>query len=139
MLVVNAQIQIPEQELQLTFSRSSGPGGQNVNKVNSRAILTWSFQESKALPGAVRDRFVAKYGKRLSVEGHLQIARQRYRDQPRNIADCRERLVAMIQSVVAPPIKRKPSAPSYGARQRRLQEKRVRSGHKESRRKPGMD
>lgn len=139
MLIVTQRIQIPEQELQMAFARSSGPGGQNVNKVNSKAILTWSFGESKALPGEVRDRFVAKFGKRISGEGEFQISSQRYRDQPRNIEDCRRRLVEMITSVVAAPVKRKISQPSRGAQQRRLQEKKVRSTHKESRRKPRIE
>jgi len=138
-LIVTQRIQIPEQELQMAFTRSSGPGGQNVNKVNSKAILTWSFQESKALPGEVRDRFVAKFGKRISGDGELQISSQRYRDQPRNIEDCRQRLVEMITSVVAAPVKRKPSQPSRGAQRRRLQEKKVRSDHKATRRKPRLE
>lgn len=139
MLIVTQRIQIPEQELQMAFARSSGPGGQNVNKVNSKAILSWAFQESQALPGEVRDRFVAKFGKRISGEGQFQISSQRFREQPRNIEDCRQRLVEMITSVIAVPVKRKPSKPSRGAQQRRLQEKKVRSTHKESRRKPRMD
>ena len=136
MLEVNNRIQIPDSELQMAYARSGGPGGQNVNKVNSKAILTWDITQSLALPADVKERFLARYGRRISKEGPLQITSQRYRDQARNIEDCRAKLVELILSIATPPIKRKPSKPSKGARQRRLNDKHVRSDRKQSRQRP---
>jgi ribosome-associated protein len=136
MLEVNNRIQIPDTELQMAYARSGGPGGQNVNKVNSKAILTWDITQSSALPADAKERFLARYGRRISKEGLLQITSQRYRDQARNIEDCRAKLVELILSVAVPPVKRKPSKPSKGARQRRLNDKHVRSDRKQSRRRP---
>ena len=86
MLVVNSQVRIPLAEFEFTFARSSGPGGQNVNKVNSKAVLRWGVRHSPALPEAVRQRFLQKYAARLTNEGDLLVTSQRYRDAPRNVA-----------------------------------------------------
>jgi len=132
-------IQIPEAEFTLTFTRSSGPGGQNVNKVNSKAVLTWDVTTSPSLPEPIRERFVARYSRRISKDGTLQITSQKYRDQGRNAEDCRQKLHELIQSVAVAPVKRKATLPSRGATQRRLLEKRVRSDRKQNRRRPPSD
>lgn len=134
MLDIDGVFAIPDEEFSFTFARSSGPGGQNVNKVNSKAILTWSPVESPSLPGAVRLRFLARFASRLTNEGKLVIASQRYRDRPRNIEDCRQKLVEMLRSVLAPPKARRPTKPSRGAKERRLESKRRRSEAKARRR-----
>src|SRR5438552_5737786 len=95
-LTVNSRIRIPTSEFQFTFVRSSGPGGQNVNKVNSKAVLRWPLAASPTLPPDVRDRFLTRYGNRLTGEGELVISSQRYRDQGRNISDCLEELAALL-------------------------------------------
>ena len=136
MLHVNDQIQILDTELQFAFARSGGPGGQNVNKVSSKAIMTCDVTLTPSLPGDVRERFLARYGRRVTKEGMLQITSQRYRDQGRNVDDCRSKLVELILSIAAPPVKRKPSKPSRGAKQRRLNDKHVRSEKKVTRRRP---
>ncbi len=136
MLHVNDQIQIPNTEFQFAFARSGGPGGQNVNKVNSKSIMTWDVTLTPSLPGDVRERFLARYGRRVTKEGMLQITSQRYRDQGRNVDDCLSKLVELILSIAAPPVKRKPSKPSRGAKQRRLNDKHVRSEKKVTRRRP---
>ncbi len=99
MLIVNSRIRIPESELQWTFARSSGPGGQNVNKVSSKAVLRWHAAGSASLPKEVRERFLARFASRLTTTGELIISSQRYRDQPRNISDAQEKLRAMLASV----------------------------------------
>ena len=136
MLHVNDQIQIPNTEFQFAFARSGGPGGQNVNKVNSKSIMTWDVTLTRSLPGDVRERFLARYGRRVTKEGILQLTSQRYRDQGRNVDDCLSKLVELILSIAAPPVKRKPSKPSRGAKQRRLNDKHVRSEKKVTRRRP---
>lgn len=139
MLVVNQRIQVPESELTLTFARSGGPGGQNVNKVSSKAILDWDLDHSIALPDDVRERFIARYRRRITRDGRVQIIGQRYRDQARNIDDCRARLIEMITTVLVAPVKRKATAPSRAAKQRRLSDKHARADRKESRRRPMSD
>ncbi len=138
-LVVSRSTRIPKSELTFTFVRSSGPGGQNVNKVASKACLRWPVVASGSLDEAVKQRLLAKYRRRISVDGDLLLTSQRTRDQSRNIADCLEKLRAMIQDVLTPPVKRKRTKPSRGARERRLRAKRQRATTKESRRPPRRD
>lgn len=132
-LVVNAQIHIPRDELNFTFVRSSGPGGQNVNKVSSKAVLRWNVTQSSSLGEGVRTRFLAKYARRISDEGALLLTSQRYRDQPRNVDDCLEKLRVMILAVATPPKRRKKTRPSRGAVERRLKTKREQSNKKQQR------
>lgn len=138
MLMINDTLQIADAELQFTFTRSSGPGGQNVNKVNSRAVLHWNVLASTALPESVRQRFLASWHKRLTRDGELVLASQRYRDQGRNVADCLARLREMILAAVPEPVPRKATKPSRGARQRRLSEKKATSERKQTRRRPPL-
>ena len=133
MLEVTPELRIPLAELQFTYARSSGPGGQNVNKVNSKAVMRWAVAASPSLPGAVRERFLRKYASRLTERGELVMASQRYRDAPRNAEDCRERLRAMLLAVAHPPKPRRPTRPTRGAVRRRLENKR-RQGDKKSQR-----
>jgi ribosome-associated protein len=136
MLVVNSRIRIPAAELQFTFVRSSGPGGQNVNKVNSKAVLRWRVGESASLPPDVRERFLARYAPRLTSERHVIVSSQRYRDQARNVADALAKLRAMLAAVAAPPRKRKPTKPSRASVARRIQAKQIHSKKKQQRRRP---
>lgn len=116
MLVVDSQIQIPLSEVRLRFARSGGPGGQNVNKVNSKVTLHWNVASSSRLPADLRDRFLATYHRRITVDGDVVIQSQRYRDQPRNRADCLEKLRQMILSVRYPPKnEEKPALPGHPA------------------------
>jgi ribosome-associated protein len=138
-MLVNSRLQIPDSEFQLTFVRSSGPGGQNVNKVNSKAVLRWRVTESLSLPLEVRERFLARYGKRLTAEGDLIIASQRYRDQGRNIADALDKLRAMLAEAATRPKTRRPTRPSRASVARRIESKQARSRKKQMRRSPGDD
>ncbi len=138
MFQINDNLQIDETEFEFSFARSGGPGGQNVNKVNSKAILRWDPIHSEALPPGIRDRFIARYEHRFTKDGILILQSQKYRDQGRNIADCMDRLREMILKVVTPPVKRRPTKPSRGAKQRRLKQKKQTSEKKQSRRRPSM-
>lgn len=100
--------------------------------------MTWDVTNTQSLQPDVKERFLARYGRRISKEGFFQITSQRYRDQARNVEDCRFKLVELILAIATPPVKRKPSKPSKGAKQRRLNEKHVRSDRKQNRRRPGM-
>lgn len=139
MLVVDSRIQIPWSEVRLTFARSSGPGGQNVNKVNSKVTLHWNVAASDQLPADVRDRFLSRYHGRVNVDGEVVIQSQRYRDQLRNRQDCAEKLRQLILSVRYPPKKRKKTRPSRASRERRLRNKRHKSDKKRLRKGPRMN
>lgn len=139
MLFVSHSIQIPRSEFEFTYARSSGPGGQNVNKVNSKAIMRWNVRQTNSLPTAVRARFLERYASRLTSEGHLILQSQKYRDQLRNTEDCLNRLRALILDVIRAPTKRRPTRPSRGSVERRLQNKKAKSERKKSRRRPTHD
>jgi ribosome-associated protein len=139
MLYVNEKISIPRSEITFTFARSPGPGGQNVNKVNSKAVLRWPVQETQALPYQIKQRFIAKYTNRITGEGIFVMSSHRYRDQPRNVNDCLEKLKRLILAVVDAPKPRKKTKPSAGAKRRRLEGKKRRSATKKLRGRVGLD
>ena len=136
MLRVTSHIEINESEFEFSFARSGGPGGQNVNKVSSKAVLRWDITRSQALPAGVRRRFLDKYHNRVTRDGMLVLHSQRYRDQGRNVADCMDRLREMILQVATPPIKRRQTKPTKGSQQRRIQNKKQNSDKKKMRRRP---
>lgn len=139
MLIVNNRIRVPLSEFEFTYARSSGPGGQNVNKVNSKVLLRWPMVASTCLPAEVRERFLARFASRLTTEGELLLTSQRYRDQGRNIQDCLDKLREMIQSVVARPKVRRPTKPTKGSQVRRTTAKRENAQKKQGRRPPKTD
>ncbi len=139
MLRVNHRIQIPFTEFDFSFSRSGGPGGQNVNKVNSKVTLRWNIAKSATLPGDVRERFVQKHRRRITIDGEFVMHSERYRDQGRNVADCLEKLRELLLEVAVAPKMRKVTKPTKGSKERRLKEKRAVSERKVRRRKPGFD
>jgi ribosome-associated protein len=134
MLIVTSRLQIPMREFTFTYARSSGPGGQNVNKLSTKAILRWPMRTSKSLPDAVRARFLAKYGNKLTTDGDLLITSQRTRDAGRNTADCLEKLRRMLNMVAEPPKTRRPTKPTKSSIHRRLEQKKHQSGRKKQRR-----
>lgn len=138
-LVVSGAVTIPARELQFSYMRSSGPGGQNVNKVNTKVRMHWDVLQSDALPPALKDRFLRRFANRLNVSGQFVLASQRHRDQHRNVIDCRNRLRDMLQQVLEPERKRKPTRPTRGSVRRRLQNKKHRSEVKRRRQPPSMD
>ena len=133
------RISIPDSEFQFTFVRSSGPGGQNVNKVNTKAVLRWPVAASPSLPPAVRDRFRTRYASRLTTDGELVLSSQRFRDQAKNRDDCLEKLRAMLEAVAVAPVRRRKTKPSRASVERRIEAKRRLSGRKQQRRQRPSD
>lgn len=138
-LRINRQIVIPLREIDFSFARSQGPGGQNVNKVNTKATLRWNPGNSQALPPAVYRRFVDAYKNRITVDGELLLHSQRFRDQGRNVADCLAKLQQMVLEVATPPKRRIATRPSKGSVKRRLQNKQAQSERKKRRQQPRLD
>jgi ribosome-associated protein len=134
MIFVPPNIRIDDEELRFTFVRSSGPGGQNVNKVNSKAVLRWNVTESAGVPADVRERFRSRFRSKLTAEQDLVLTSQRFRDQGRNGEDCRDKLRAMLAAVARPPKRRKKTRPTRGSIERRKEQKRESSQKKERRR-----
>ena len=123
-----------EPELQWSFARSGGPGGQNVNKVSTKALLRWKVAQSEVLPADWKHRLMQRLSQRLTKEGDLLISSQKYRDQPRNMEDCRSKLMALLLQVQAPPVPRKRTRPTQASKLRRQSAKEYRAQRKAGRR-----
>lgn len=141
MIPVTRRIAIDERELQESFLRASGPGGQNVNKVETAVQLRFDVRNSPSLPDDVRARLLALAGHRLTNDGVLVITAQEHRSQDRNRAEALQRLLDLIREAAKPPPpKRRATKPTKGSQQRRLDSKSKRSTIKSLRRgKPGLD
>jgi len=139
-LKITDTISLDDSELEESFVRASGPGGQNVNKVSSAVQLRFDARRSPSLPNDVAIRLMALAGHRLTKDGVIVIVAQEHRDQSRNRAEARERLFGLIrQAAVKPTVRRKTKVPK-AAKRDRLEAKKRRSGIKSLRqRKPSFD
>jgi ribosome-associated protein len=138
-LEITPTFRIPDAELRFSFARSSGPGGQNVNKVASKAILHFDVRSSPSIPPGVRERFLTTYASRITNAGEIVIHSEEFRDQPKNIQACHDRLREMLLAVLRPPRKRRPTKPTRGSKTRRLKEKKSRAEVKAGRRFRGSE
>jgi ribosome-associated protein len=140
MIRIDERISIDEDELEERFIRASGPGGQNVNKLASAVQLRFDVRRSRSLPDDVRARLGRLAGSRLTRDGVLVITAQRHRTQERNRQDARERLIALIERAAVAPTPRRPTKPTAGSRERRLQSKKRRGSLKDLRQsRPEVD
>jgi len=139
MLEISPAITIADDELIERFVRSSGPGGQNVNKVATAVELRFDAANSPSLPDDVRARLLARRDRRITSDGVIVINAQRFRTQDRNREDARERLAALVQAALKAPVKRVPTKPTRASKERRLTGKRERSQVKSTRATRGWD
>jgi ribosome-associated protein len=139
MIRVTGAIAIDERDVEESFIRASGPGGQNVNKLATAVQLRFDVGRS-GLPPDVRARLVRLAGKRMTADGVLVITAQRHRTQARNREDARERLIEFIRRAAAPPVPGRPTRPPASARRKRLDTKKRHSGLKRLRaNRPSVD
>jgi ribosome-associated protein len=137
---ITDDIAIDESEIEESFVRSSGPGGQNVNKLSTAVQLRFDVRRSPALPNDVALRLMRLAGKRLTKDGVLVIVAQNHRTQERNRADALARLVVLIQEAAVRPTPRRATKPTKASREKRLEGKKIRSNIKGMRRtRPGLD
>jgi ribosome-associated protein len=140
MIRVSPTITIDEREIEEVFIRSSGPGGQNVNKVATAVQLRFDVRHSRAIPEDMRQRLQRLAGRRMTRDGVLIITAQKYRTQERNRQDALDRLIALINEAAARPATRRTTRPTAASRERRLEHKRRRSAVKGLRAtKPSLD
>jgi ribosome-associated protein len=139
MLRVTSTLVIEESELEERFVRSSGPGGQNVNKVATAVQLSFNPWSSPALDDGTRERLRILAGRRMTADGVLVIDARRYRTQADNRQDARDRLVALLRAAVIPPKRRRKTRPSAASSERRLTSKKRRSDTKRGRSNPVSD
>lgn len=137
MLEIDTNLQLPDGEYEWKFARSGGPGGQNVNKVASKASLIWKVQTSTAVPDYVKIRLALRHVRFFNSDGTLTITSQRFRDQDRNRQDCIEKLATIIEDARHAPKVRKATKPTRGSKERRIGEKKKRAAVKQGRRVQG--
>ena len=130
---------IPVSELEFSYARSSGPGGQNVNKTSSKAILKWNLSNASWVPEDVKFRFREHFGSRLTSDGSVVIHSDESRDRSTNERRCIEKLQDMLRRVWLPPKKRVATKPSRSSQRKRVEVKRQRSDIKKGRKKIQFD
>jgi len=138
-LPVNDSLSIPRSELDVRVSRSSGAGGQHVNKTSSRVEIFWNIPASRALTDEQRTRLLDKLSSRLTTEGSIRVVASDMRSQSRNRDLAEERLAELVRRALVVPRKRKPTKPTRAAKEARLESKKLHSNKKRTRQNQSFD
>jgi ribosome-associated protein len=139
MIAIAPGVELDETELEFSFIRASGPGGQNVNKVSSAVQMRFDARRSPSLGNEVSTRLQKLAGSRLTQDGVIVITASRFRAQERNRADAVERLVALIAKAAVAPVARRPTRPTKASKAKRVDEKTKRGGVKALRGRPAAE
>lgn len=135
-IVINQNLSVPDSEVRFSAARSGGPGGQHVNKVNSRVILEFDVMHTSTLSSYQKRRIAEKVGQRMNQQGILRLQAQRHRTQSANRADLLEKFVEILQDALRPVKHRVPTRVPHRAREKRLEEKKLRTRVKRVRQTP---
>ncbi len=135
MIAMKDRFVIPFSELNFSYARSGGSGGQNVNKVNSKVIMTWDLPQSPSLPQDVKERFLNKFPNLINADGLVLISSDKERSQKANVDDCIRKLHELIEKVAHPPRPRKKTRPTKSSVRKRLESKKRHGEKKEHRKK----
>lgn len=136
---ITQRVRVFPHEIELSYARSGGPGGQHVNKTSSKVLLRWNLETSGALSEEQRDRVREKLATRLTAAGELLVTSEKHRDQSRNVDDAVAKFVTVLREALRVPRKRKATRPTRGSQRRRIEGKRKRGDLKRSRRKPDAE
>ena len=138
-LVVNESVAIPRSELDVRVSRSSGAGGQHVNKTSSRVEIFWNIPASRAISDDERSRLLTKLASKLTSEGSIRVVASDMRSQSRNRELAEERLADLVRRALTIPRKRRPTRPTQASKEARLEEKKRHASKKRDRQRKSFD
>jgi len=138
-LEVSNRIQIPLEEIKFSYVKSSGPGGQNVNKTNTKAVLKWDFLKNASIEGPIRNRLMQRLKSHLNERGEITLMSDQFRTQGQNREVCLNKLKNLLLKASFVQKKRVKTTPSKNAKKKRLEAKKGHSLKKKSRQKPSLD
>ncbi len=125
-LYITPRIQVPDEDLDISFARAGGPGGENVNKSNTKAVIRFSIPRCRSIPMELKARLMVALGPKITNRGEVIVTSQTHREQSRNLEECREKLRQMIRDALVVARPRRPTQPTRASKERHLEEKRRR-------------